>query len=212
MSKDHVPSDFGRKNGYKSDLEVAETGPMVKSINTNFANGSHNAYVHRTDGTHEHFYQSIDGRSGWHGHNWATKNNHPKESNTPDSPSKGGKNMERNSFVESLKADQATIDNCTAVSREAARNAQNQSGKKSGSDNGGRERGDDSSAPGHTGRESGNKSGTQSNSHNTTGDGHGSKGSSSGHSSSGPGAGGHGTGGQGSGGIGAGGHGGTGGH
>ena len=135
-----------------------------------------------------------------------------EETNTPDSSSKGGKNMERNSFVESLKADKATIDRCTEVSREAARNAQNQSGKKSGLDNGGRERGDDSSAPGHTGRESGNKSGTQSNSHSTTGDGHGSNGSSSGHSSSGQGAGGHGAGGQGSGGIGVGGHGGTGGH
>lgn len=34
MSKDHKPSDFARPSGYKSDLEVGETGPDVKSINT----------------------------------------------------------------------------------------------------------------------------------------------------------------------------------
>lgn len=56
MSKDHIPSDFGRPSGYKSDLEVAETGQMVKSINTSFGSKNHNAYIMRKDSTHEHFY------------------------------------------------------------------------------------------------------------------------------------------------------------
>lgn len=207
MSKDHVPSDFARKSGYKSDLEIAETGPMVKSINTNFANGSHNAYVHRTDGTHEHFFQTVEGRSGWHGHNWATRNNHPKQQSN-NTESKGDARMKKNSFVEGLKADKATIDRCNEVSREAAKNAQNQSGRNSGPDNGGHERGD-SGGPGSLGRESGYKAGETSTSHSNAGEGRGSNGSS-GHSSGSHGTGGHGTGGHGSGGHGAGGHGGGG--
>lgn len=53
MSKDHIPSDFGRPSGYKSDLEIAETGSKVKSINTSFGSKNHNAYIMRTDKTHE---------------------------------------------------------------------------------------------------------------------------------------------------------------
>lgn len=216
MSKDHVPSDFARKSGYKSDLEVAETGPMVKSVNTSFGSKNHNAYIHRSDGTHEHFFYSPkDAKSGWHGHNWETHNNHPQKqvkANTKVSP-EGGKTMDRNSFVESIKVDKATIDRCNEVSRNAAKNANIQVGRKNGADDGGRERGD--TGPASLGRESGNKSGP-SNAHTSTGESQGHSGqASSGHGESGHGSaggqcsgGGHGTGGQGSGGHGSGGQGG----
>lgn len=210
MSKDHVPSDFARKSGYKSDLEVAETGPMVKSVNTSFGSKNHNAYIHRSDGTHEHFFYSPkDAKSGWHGHNWETHNNHPQNQSkdgTNASP-EGGKAMDRNSFVESIKVDKATIDRCNEVSRNAAKNANTQVGRKNGTDDGGRERGD--TGPASLGRESGNKSGP-SNTHTSTGESQGHSGQvSSGHGESGHGSaggqssgGGHGTGGQGSGGHG----------
>lgn len=78
MSKDHMSSVFARESGYKSNFEVAETSPMVKSVNTSFGSRNHNAYIHRSDGTHEHFfYFPKDARSGWHGHNWETRSNHP---------------------------------------------------------------------------------------------------------------------------------------
>lgn len=71
MSKDHSPGGFDRSNGYKSDIEVAETGPMVKSVNTSFGSKNHNVYVMRTDKTHEHFYYNPQTlKSGWHGNNW----------------------------------------------------------------------------------------------------------------------------------------------
>lgn len=135
----------------------------------------------------------------------------------------GGKQaMDRYSFVESIKADKATIDRCNEVSKNAAKNMNNQSGKKGGLDNGGRERGD--TGPMSHGRESGNKGGTAPSSHSSSGEGHSSNGqggspghssggqaSSSGHSSGSSGTGGHGSGGQGGGGHGSSG-GGQGGH
>lgn len=119
--------------------------------------------------------------------------------------------MDRYSFVESIKADKATIDRCNEVSKNAAKNMNNQSGKKGGLDNGGRERGD--TGPMSHGRESGNKGGTAPSPHGSSGEGHSSGGqaSSSGHSSGGSGTGGHGSGGQGGGGHGSSG-GGQGGH
>lgn len=200
MSKDHVPSDFARKSGYKSDLEVAETGPMVKSVNTSFGSRNHNAYIHRSDGTHEHFYYSPkDAKSGWHGHNWETRNNHPqlKAKTTAHTNPEGGKTMDKNSFIESIKVDKPTLDRCSEVSRNAAKTAETQASRKSGTDNGGRDRGD--TGPASLGREPGNKSGP-SNAHSAPGgsQGHSGQGafghgSTGGHSSSG----GHGTGGHG---------------
>lgn len=188
MSKDHVPSDFSRESGYKSDLEIAETGPMVKSINTSFGSKNHNAYIHRTDGTHEHFYYSPqEGKSGWHGYNWETRNNHPNLQEETQSISEGGKTMDRNSFIESIKVDKATVDRCNEVCLNAAKNANTHSSKQTmAADDGGRERGD--TGPGALGREAGNKGGSFIANGGTDG----------GHSSSGHAAGNSGNGGQGS--------------
>ena len=119
--------------------------------------------------------------------------------------------MDRYSFVESIKADKATIDRCNEVSKNAAKNMNTHSGKKGGLDNGGRERGD--AGPMSHGRESGNKGDAAPSSHSSSGEGHsyGGQSSSSGHSSGGSGTGGHGSGGQGGGGHGSSG-GGQGGH
>lgn len=65
--------------------------------------------------------------------------------------------MSRSSFLDSIRVDQATIDNCNNVSKQAAQNADASSGKKGGLDDGGYERGDSSSAPLSQGREPGNK-------------------------------------------------------
>lgn len=112
MAKDHVPSGFERPSGYKSDLEIAETGDKAKSINTSFGSKNHNAYIHRVDGTHEHFYYSPkDGKSGWHGYNYPTHNNHPKTNSANrlcEKTESEEKNMDRNSFIESLKVDKTT--------------------------------------------------------------------------------------------------------
>lgn len=196
MSKDHTPSGFDRPSGYKSDLEVAETGPMVKSVNTSFGSKNHNAYIMRTDKTHEHFYYNPQTqKSGWHGNNYETRNNHPQLQTNANVKSNGGNTMNRsNSFIESLKVDQATIDRCNVVSRNAAKNANTQSGKTT-VDDGGRDRGD--SGPGSLGRESGNKSGESASGHEGANGGHGSEG---GHDSGGQGSGGgHGSGGHGGG-------------
>lgn len=224
MSKDHVPSDFARSSGYKSDLENAETEPMVKSVNTSFGSKNHNAYIMRSDGTHEHFYYDPQSqKSGWHGHKYPTKNNHPNSQ--PKTDSKGGKQMDRNSFIESIKADKATIERCNEVSKNAAKNMNTQSGKKGGLDNGGRERGD--TGPMSHGREGGNKGGPSPSPHSSSGEGHSSNGqssspghssggqaSSSGHGSTGSSfSSGHSSGGSGTGGHSSGGHGsGNGGH
>jgi len=205
MSKDHIPSDFGRPSGYRSDLEIAETGSKVKSINTSFGSRNHNAYIMRTDKTHEHFYYNPQTqKSGWHGHNYETRNNHP-QLNSENAGKKGETNMEKsNSFIQSLKVDQATLERCNEVSKNAAKNANVQS-PKSQSVDGGRERGD--SGPGSLGRESGYKSGESTSGHEGDSNGHSSNSDgSSGHSSGGEGSsGGHGNSGEGSGGQGAGG-------
>lgn len=109
--------------------------------------------------------------------------------------------MDRNSFVESLKVDKSTVDRCNAVSQNAAKTANTQTAKKSGIDDGGRERGD--SGPASLGREAGNKAGAP-NSRSYSDGGHG---TSDSNTSSHNAAAGHGSGGQG-----AGGHGGAGGH
>lgn len=208
MSKDHIPSDFGRPSGYKSDLEIAETGSKVKSINTSFGSRNHNAYIMRRDSTHEHFYYNpATQKSGWHGHNYETHNNHP-QLNNENVDKKGEAKMEKsNSFLESIKVDQATIDRCNDVSKNAAKNA-NVQNTKSTSVDAGRERGD--SGPGNLGRESGYKTGDSTSSHEGSNNGHSSEGTgTSGHSNSGEGtSGGHSSGGQGDGGQGSGGQGG----
>lgn len=214
MSKDHKPGGFNRTCDYRSDLEIAETGDMVKSVNTSFGSKNHNSYIMRTDATHEHFYYNPQSqKSGWHGNNFETRNNHPNLQSKQD----GGKDMnveKRNSFLESLKVDQATIDRCNAVSRNASQKA-NTPRAKSNSD-GGREIGDDGS--GSLGRESGAYKGESSSGQNSTNSGHSSaagQGPSGnvGQSTGGQSPGGQSTGGQGSGGQSSGGHsGGQGGH
>lgn len=204
LSKDHIPSDFGRPSGYKSDLEVAETGQMVKSINTSFGSKNHNAYIMRKDSTHEHFYYNPkEQKSGWHGHLYETRNNKIPQNVKQN----GDNNMQKsNSFLESLKVDQATIDRCNEASKNVAKNNNNHSSKNI-SNEGGRERGD--TGPASHGRESGAyKHGDSNSSHNGSDSSHSSaSNTSSGHNSSG----GHGISGQGSGGQGSGGHGSSGG-
>lgn len=196
MSKDHVPSDFARSSGYKSDLENAETGPMVKSVNTSFGSKNHNAYIMRSDGTHEHFYYSPKTqKSGWHGHNYPTKNNHPDSQQK--SNSNGGKLMDRNSFIESIRVDKATINKTNQVSQNFSKNMESKSSNKV-MDNGGRERGD--TGPMSHGREGGNKAGLAS--HSTSNSAHSSNGQGS-TAGGQPASSGHGTGGQGSGGHGS---------
>ena len=114
----------------------------------------------------------------------------PKSNNT----GKGDKTaMDRNEFLESLK-----VENYSPLPPNAQKNTNTQSGKKSNSDDGGRERGD--TGPLSHGRESGNKGGTPA-AHSSDGG----QAASSGHNSAGTG-GAHGSGGQGSGGHGGGGH------
>lgn len=153
MSKDHTPGGFHRTVDYRSDLEIAETGPMVKSVNTSFGGRSHNAYIMRRDGTHEHFFYSPEtGKSGWHGNNWETKNNHPPK--PTETETKENDTMSKDDFRESIKADKTTIEKCNEAGRKAANNTGGNNGSVSG-DDGGRERGDD--GPGTQGREPGNK-------------------------------------------------------
>lgn len=156
MSKDHSPGGFNRPSGYKSDLEVAETGHLVKSVNTSFGSQNHNSYIMRCDHTHEHFYYDPRTlRCGWHGSKFETRNNHPQNQGGNIKSTNGEDTVKKNSFLESLKVDQATIDRCNEVSQNAAK-AYTQSTKTAG-DDGGRERGDN--GPGSLGREPGNKSG-----------------------------------------------------
>lgn len=144
---------------------------------------------------------------------------------THNNADKGGKPiMDRNAFLESIKVDKATIEKTNQVSKNVAKNTSNQSGKKGGQDNGGRERGD--TGPLSQGRESGNKGGPAPTSQSSSGKGQSSNGQngSSGHSSEGQAAssghssggsnsgGGHGTSSSGTGGHGSGGQGGSGGH
>lgn len=78
MGKDHKPSGFGRSSGYKSDLENSETDKNAVRVNTSFGSNNHNVYIHNNQGSHEHYYYDpATGKSGYHGENYPTKNNHP---------------------------------------------------------------------------------------------------------------------------------------
>ena len=197
MAKDHSPGGFNRSVDYRSDLEIAETQPNIKSINTSFGSKNHNAYVMLKEGNHEHFfYAPATQKSGWHGANYPTKNNHPKNLAVQNSSAKKGEQSSMsNAFLDSLKADQATIDKCNEVSKNWAKNHENQQTKSAQpKDTGGRERGE-----GRFGRESGYKTGEVNASPTKSGQNSNSQGDStggqspSGHSSAGhsPSSGGH---------------------
>lgn len=80
MGKNHKPGTFSRQSGYKSDLEIMESHDGVVRINTSFGGGNHNAYSHNNNGTHEHmYYDPLTLKSGYHGENYETRNNHPKD-------------------------------------------------------------------------------------------------------------------------------------
>lgn len=147
------------------------------------------------------------------GHNYAEAHN-INASNSGKTADKG------QSFRQQLRADPAIIAKCDKICMNFAKNSGNKPGKTSASkDPGGRERGDDASAPGSLGRDSGYKGGWQATntshgtSHGTETNGgscHG-NGSGGGHNGAGGGfGGGHGNGGASSGpsGHGGGGHGG----
>ncbi len=209
MSKDHTPGGFSRKSGYKSDLEIAETGKNVKSVNTSFGSRNHNAYIHLTNKTHEHFYYDpAKCKSGWHGAQYETRNNHPNRNNTDN----GEKKMERsNEFLESLKVDKATINRCNEEGRKAARNMNNNQSAKNSHKEGGMERGD--TGPASHGREGGAYKSGEAQSHNGAKSGQSASNGGHGTANGGQGSsgGGHGSSGGGHGGSG-GGHGGSGGH
>lgn len=193
--------DLGHKPGHEfwREAEKAEKQGLTQE---QFNNRMNNPDLYHIESPHEN-------RSHSHEMPKTQTNNNIQSHNGAE---KGGKQtMDRYSFVESIKADKATIDRCNEVSKNAAKNMNNQSGKKGGLDNEGRERGD--TGPMSHGRESGNKGGTAPSSHSSSGEGHSSGGqaSSSGHSSGSSGTGGHGSGGQGGGGHGSSG-GGQGGH
>lgn len=208
MSKDHIPSDFGRPSGYKSDLEVAETGQMVKSINTSFGSKNHNAYIIRKDSTHEHFYYNPkEQKSGWHGHLYETRNNKIPQNVKPN----GDNNMQKsNSFLENIKVDKATRNRCDDAGRKAARNMNNNQSVKNSHKEGGMERGD--AGPASHGREGGAYKSGEAQSHNGAKSGQSASNSGHGTANGGHGDsnGGHGASGGGHGGAG-GGHGGSGG-
>ena len=209
--------DLGHKPGHEfwREAERAEKEGLTQE---QFNNRMNNPDLYHIESPHEN-------RS--HSHEMPkTQINNTQAHNNADN---GGKQaVDRYSFVESIKADKATIDRCNEVSKNAAKNMNNQSGKKGGLDNGGRERGD--TGPLSQGRESGNKGGPAPTSQSSSGKGQSSNGqnsssghfsggqaASSGHSSGGSNSGGsHGTGGSetgghGSGGQGGGGHGASGG-
>lgn len=204
--------DLGHKPGHEfwREAERAEKEGLTQE---QFNNRMNNPDLYHIESPHEN-------RSHSHEMPKTQINNNMQTHNNAD---KGGKTaVERYSFLESIKADKATIDRCNEVSKNAAKNMNTHSGKKGGLDNGGRERGD--TGPMSHGRESGNKGGTAPSSHSSSGKGHSSNGqggspghssggqaSSSGHSSGSSGTGGHGSGGQGGGGHGSSG-GGQGGH
>ena len=186
MGKDHKPTDVSKINGYITEIDYAESESMVKRVNTSFGSQNHNVYIHRDDGTHEHFYYAPERcRSGWHGNNWETRSNHPNihaktssqfsDGAQPLNPKDQGKgnDMEKNSFIESIKVDKATIDRCNEVSLSASKNANAQSENQVNTisdthnsrvgalDYGGREVGD--MGPASLGRESGYKEGLSDN-------------------------------------------------
>ncbi len=206
--------DLGHKPGHEfwREAEKAEKEGLTQE---QFNNRMNNPDLYHIESPHEN-------RSHSHEMPKTQINNNMQTHNNADKGGKTAVAVERYSFLESIKADKATIDRCNEVSKNAAKNMSNQSGKKGGLDNGGRERGD--TGPMSHGRESGNKGGTAPSSHSSSGEGHssngqggspghssGSQASSSGHSSGSSGTGGHGSGGQGGGGHGSSG-GGQGGH
>lgn len=211
--------DLGHKPGHEfwREAEKAEKEGLTQE---QFNNRMNNPDLYHIESPHEN-------RSHSHEMPKAQTNNNTQAHNNAD---KGGKpTVGKNEFLDSIKVDQATIDKTNQVSKNAAKNMNNQSGKKGGLDNGGRERGD--IGPMSHGRESGNKGGPAPSPHSSSSEGHSSNGqggshghssggqaSSSGHgsagssSSSGHSSGSSGTGGHGSGGQGGGGHGSSGGH
>ncbi len=96
MAKDHKPGGFNRTSGYKSDLEIAEE--RGKRINTSFASGNANVYVHNANHTHEHFGYDPETQScGYHGENVPTKNNHPADVPTNENTATSEADMTSNS-------------------------------------------------------------------------------------------------------------------
>lgn len=78
MGKDHTPHTFSRPSGYESDLEISEKNAY--KVNTSFGSSNHNSYAMNRDGTHEHYYYDPQTQKmGWHGANFPTRNNHPKQ-------------------------------------------------------------------------------------------------------------------------------------
>lgn len=206
--------DLGHKPGHEfwREAEKAEKEGLTQE---QFNNRMNNPDLYHIESPHEN-------RSHFHEMPKTQTNVNTQTHNNAD---KGGKStMGKNDFLDSIKVDQATIDKTNQVSKNAAKNMSNQSGKKGGQDNGGRERGD--TGPLSQGRESGNKGGPAPTSQSSSGKGQSSNGqngssghsswgqaASSGHSSGGSNSGGgHGTGGSGTGGHGSGGIGGSGGH
>lgn len=118
MGKDHKPRTFSRQSGYKSDLEIMESHDGIVRINTSFGSGNHNAYSHNNNGTHEHMYydpQTL--KSGYHGENYETRNNHPKDQecfaredkdivNGTSSPITGGKTFDKFKRNTDIKRDE----------------------------------------------------------------------------------------------------------
>ena len=162
--------DLGHKPGHEfwREAEKAEKEGLTQE---QFNNRLNNPDLYHIESPHEN-------RS--HSHEL------PKNQINNNSDNGGKPAMDRNAFLESIKADKATIEKTNQVSKNAAQNMSNQSSEKSGQDNGGRERGD--SGPMSHGREGGNKGGQSP---------------SAGHSSGGSGSGGHGTGSSGMGGHGS---------
>lgn len=166
--------DLGHKPGYEfwREAEKAEKEGLTQE---QFNNRMNNPDLYHIECPHEN-------RS--HSHEMP-KTQENKTQNKENS-SKGEKPaMGKNEFLDSIKVDKATIDKTNQVSKNAAKNINNQSAEKGVLDNGGRERGD--TGPLSQGRESGNKGGPVPNSHSSLGEGHSSNGqsSSSGHSSGG---------------------------
>ena len=144
--------DLGHKPGHEfwREAEKAEKEGLTQE---QFNNRMNNPDLYHIESPHEN-------RSHSHEMPKTQINNNMQTHNNAD---KGGKTaVERYSFLESIKA---TIDRCNEVSKNAAKNMNNQSGKKGGLDNGGRERGD--TGPMSHGRESGNKGGTAPSSHSS---------------------------------------------
>ena len=190
--------DLGHKPGHEfwREAEKAEKQGLTQE---QFNNRMNNPDLYHIESPHENRSHSHEMPKA------QAKNNTQTQSNAD----KGGKPvMDKNAFLERIKVDKATIEKTNQVSKNAAKNMNNQFGKKSGQDNGGRERGD--TGPMSHGREGGYKGGSVPSSHSSSISGQSpSSGRGSGGLSSGVG---HGTGSSGTGGHGSGGQGGSGGH